>query len=238
MISVCIATYNGEKYLEEQLNSILPQISVGDELIISDDGSVDATIAILKRYAAQDQRIKLFKGPGKGLIANFEFAITQSQGDFIFLADQDDVWLPEKVQTTLDFFQEHDEIDVVISDLVIVDEQLEVIEPSYFEYRKVKLGFLHNLVKNKYIGAGMAFRSRMKTKILPIPANVPMHDMWIGLIAAFRKKSALIPQKLTLYRRHNNNASEINTKSSFMQQLKWRSVLIFALIKRGVVKIK
>ncbi|MBO0439096.1 glycosyltransferase family 2 protein [Candidatus Enterococcus ikei] len=238
MISVCIATYNGEKYLEEQLNSILAQISVGDELIISDDGSVDATIAILKRYAAQDQRIKLFKGPGKGLIANFEFAITQSQGDFIFLADQDDVWLPEKVQTTLGFFQEHDEIDLVISDLVIVDEQLEVIEPSYFEYRKVKLGFLHNLVKNKYIGAGMAFRSRMKTKILPIPANVPMHDMWIGLIAAFRKKSALIPRKLTLYRRHNNNASEINTKSSFIQQLKWRSVLILALIKRGVVKIK
>lgn len=92
MISVCIATYNGEKYLEEQLDSILPQLDSRDELIISDDGSKDATLAIIKRYTAQDQRIKFFKGPGKGVIANFEFAINQSQGEFIFLADQDDVW--------------------------------------------------------------------------------------------------------------------------------------------------
>ncbi|MBO0473543.1 hypothetical protein IGL98_002656 [Enterococcus sp. DIV0840] len=232
MISVCIATYNGEKYLEEQLDSILPQLDSRDELIISDDGSKDATLAIIKRYTAQDQRIKFFKGPGKGVIANFEFAINQSQGEFIFLADQDDVWLPEKVQTTLDFFAAHPKIDLVISDLVIVNEHLEVIEPSYFEYRKVRLGFLHNIVKNKYIGAGMAFRSRLKTRILPIPAKVPMHDMWIGLIAAYRNKSALIPQKLTLYRRHSNNASEINTKASFFQQLKWRCAISYVLFKR------
>ncbi|EOH92728.1 hypothetical protein UAW_02767 [Enterococcus haemoperoxidus ATCC BAA-382] len=232
MISVCIATYNGEKYLEEQLDSILPQMDSCDELIISDDGSKDTTLDIIKRYIAQDHRIKFFRGPGKGVIANFEFAINQSQGEFIFLADQDDVWLPEKVQTTLDFFAAQPKIDLVISDLVIVNEHLEVIEPSYFEYRKVRLGFLHNIVKNKYIGAGMAFRSRLKTRILPIPAKVPMHDMWIGLIAAYRNKSALIPQKLTLYRRHSNNASEINTKASFFQQLKWRCAISYVLFKR------
>lgn len=233
-----MATYNGEKYLEEQLNSILPQMEPGDELIISDDGSTDATLAIIKAYAAVDQRIKWLKGPGKGVIANFEFAITQSQGEFIFLADQDDVWLPEKVQTTLAFFQKQPNIDLVISDLVIVNEKLEVIEESYFDYRKVKLGFIYNIIKNKYIGAGMAFRGTLKEKILPIPANVPMHDMWFGLIAAYKNKSAIIPQKLTLYRRHDSNASEINTKARFIQQLKWRYLLMIALIKRGVLKIK
>lgn len=103
MISVCIATYNGEKYLKEQLDSIIPQLTAQDELIISDDGSKDTTMEIIKRYAANDSRIKVYKGPGKGVIANFEFAINQTQGEFIFLADQDDVWLPEKVQTNLDF---------------------------------------------------------------------------------------------------------------------------------------
>ena len=232
MISVCIATYNGEKYLKEQLDSIIPQLTAQDELIISDDGSKDMTMEIIKRYAANDSRIKVYKGPGKGVIANFEFAINQTQGEFIFLADQDDVWLSEKVQTNLDFFKAHPKIDLIISDLVIVNEQLDVIEPSYFEYRNVKLGFFHNIVKNKYIGAGMAFRSRLKARILPIPAKVPMHDMWIGLIAAYRNKSALIPKELTLYRRHNNNASEINTKASFYQQLKWRLAISFVLFKR------
>ncbi|MEI5994919.1 glycosyltransferase family 2 protein [Candidatus Enterococcus mansonii] len=232
MISVCIATYNGEKYLKEQLDSILHQLDTADELIVSDDGSMDTTIAIIESYAEKDQRIKLFKGPGKGVIANFEYAIMQSQGEFVFLADQDDVWLPEKVRTMLDFFYEHPDIDLVVSDLVIVDEQLEVIEPSYFDYRNVKLGFLHNIMKNKYIGAGMAFRGSLKAKILPIPARVPMHDMWIGLIAAYKKKSALVPKKLTLYRRHNNNASEIDTKASFFQQLKWRCAISYELFKR------
>ena len=118
MISVCIATYNGEKYLQEQLNSILVQLSEEDEVVISDDGSKDETCTILKEYAARDSRIKLFKGPGKGVIANFEFAIEQSSGEYIFLADQDDVWLPEKVQTTLAFFENHPKIDLVISDCI------------------------------------------------------------------------------------------------------------------------
>lgn len=237
MISVCIATYNGEKYLEEQLNSILSQLRVGDELVLSDDGSTDETVQIINKYMEQDSRIKFFRGPGKGVIANFEFVITKSLGDFIFLADQDDVWLPEKVQTTLDYFNDYPEIELVISDLVIVNEQLDVIEPSYFEYRNVKLGFCQNIVKNKYIGAGMAFRKELKTKILPIPAKVPMHDMWIGLIAAYKKKSALISQPLTLYRRHDHNASEIQTKASFSQQLKWRLALSYVLFKRLFLKL-
>ena len=187
MISVCIATYNGEKYLAEQLDSILLQVSEEDELIISDDGSTDHTLEILRTYAANYPQIQLLQGPGQGVIANFAFALTHTKGEVIFLADQDDVWLPNKVTTVTEYFEAHPDIQVVISDLKIVDADLQVTNPSYFKFRKIKPGFWRNAIKSGYIGAGMAFRQEMKNVILPIPPEVPMHDMWIGLLAARKK---------------------------------------------------
>ena len=236
MISVCIATYNGAFYIEEQLDSILPQLGQEDEIILTDDGSTDETLSILKKYQQKDSRVKLFNGPGKGVVANFNYAISKSSGEVIFLADQDDVWLPEKVLTIMNFFAEHPKIELVISDLTIVNEKLEIIEPSYFSFRGVKLGFLRNLIRNGYIGAGMAFRSTLKKEALPIPAKIPMHDMWLGLIADMQKKSAIVPQKLTLYRRHEFNASQIKTKASFYQMLKWRVSISCSLIQRSLRK--
>lgn len=236
MISVCVATYNGEKYLAQQLDSILVQLSEQDEVIISDDGSVDGTLAIVNEYMAKDSRIRLVEGPRKGVIANFERAITETQGDFIFLADQDDVWLPNKTSEIVTFFETHPTFDVVVSDLIIVDEELKPITSSYFEYRNVKGGFFANLLKSGYIGAGMCFRKRMKKKILPIPHNVPMHDMWIGMLGETSKSSVFLPKQLTYYRRHGENVSEIATSSSVLQQLKWRTSLLFLLFKRNVLK--
>lgn len=232
MISVCIATYNGASYLEEQLNSILPQLGSKDQVIVSDDGSTDETLFILKKYAQEDARILLYAGPGKGVVANFNYAISKSTGEFIFLADQDDVWLPGKVANIMHYFKEHPNTELIISDLTIVNEKLEIITPSYFAFRHVKLGFFKNLVRNGYIGAGMAFKSTLKDLALPIPATIPMHDMWFGLIADIQKKSAVLPQQLTLYRRHDFNASEIKTKASFYQMLKWRLSISWALIQR------
>lgn len=237
MISVCIATYNGEKYLKEQLDSIIPQLSLGDEVIISDDGSTDSTLEILKQYEEKNEIVKVLSGPREGVIANFNFVISQSRGDIIFLADQDDVWTSEKVTTIKAFFSKHPATDLVVSDLVIMNENLEPISDSYFAYRNVGTGFLKNLLKSGYIGAGMAFRSSMKKKILPIPAKVPMHDMWIGLIGDSQKKVALLPQKLTFYRRHENNASEIATQASFFQQFKWRVDICLLLFKRLILKL-
>ena len=234
MISVCMATYNGKRFLNEQVESILPQLSLTDELIISDDGSTDGTRELLDEYAKKDLRIKLIDGPGEGLIANFEHAIQTSQGEFVFLADQDDVWLPKKVATMTNYFYDHPDINLVVADLVIVDSALTPIEPSYFAYRKVRKGFVKNIIRSGYIGAGMAFRSTLKEKILPFPSNIPMHDMWIALISEWENKSAFIKEPLTLYRRHEDNASEIATDSSFFQQLLWRTSLVSALIKRGI----
>lgn len=234
MISVCVAAFNGEKYIEEQLNSILSQLEAGDEVIVSDDGSTDRTLRILESFTQKDQRVKLVHGPGQGIIRNYDYVISLSQGDFIFLADQDDVWLPEKVAQVTSYFDAHPKTLVVVSDLMIVDEQLQELEPSYFSYRHVKTGFFSNIIKNKYIGAGMAFRSQLKELILPIPAEVPMHDMWIGLLAESRHGAALLPEVLTLYRRHDDNASQIATKTKFRTQLAWRLRLVKCLFLRLV----
>ncbi|MGL4697013.1 glycosyltransferase family 2 protein [Enterococcus larvae] len=236
MISVCIAAYNGEKYLPQQLNSILLQLREDDEVIISDDGSTDETQTIVKAYAQKDSRIRLIEGPRSGVIANFERAIEESRGAFIFLADQDDVWLPEKISETLAYFEQHPDVQVIVSDLIIVDEELQPIYPSYFEYRKVKAGFWSNVLKNNYIGAGMCFRKEMKDQILPIPSNVPMHDMWIGLLGDSVKGSAFLEKPLTYYRRHGENVSEIATSSSSLQKMKWRTTLLYLLFKRIVLK--
>ncbi|MGK0552341.1 glycosyltransferase family 2 protein [Enterococcus faecalis] len=232
MISVCMATYNGERYLASQLDSILCQLNSDDELIVSDDGSVDQTLSILKKYAAQFPQMHIMKGPGRGVIANFEKAIEQAQGEIIFLADQDDVWLPNKVATTCAAFASSPSTQVIVSDLMIVDQQLQVLEPSFFRYRKAKTGVGHNLLKNGYIGAGMAFKKQLKSLVLPIPTNVPMHDMWIGLLGELAGGNQLLWQPLTLYRRHDQNVSEIRTNASRWQQLNWRLTLLFLLIKR------
>lgn len=231
MISVCVATYNGEKYLKEQLDSILQQLSETDELIISDDRSCDNTKKILESFHT-DKRIKIIDGPQKGVIKNFENAIRHAKGDIIFLADQDDVWFPNKVAQTKKIFEEDKNSLVVISDLVIVDKDLVPVEDSYFAYRNVQTGFFKNILKNKYIGAGMAFRKELKSAILPFPKAIPMHDMWIGVMAGNRVK--LLHEPLTLYRRHGENTSEISTTASFKQQFRWRWALISSIVKRKI----
>ena len=129
MNSICIATYNGEKYIKEQLTSILSQIDIDDEVIISDDGSTDKTIEIINDI--NDSRIKLIKGGFRNFTFNFENAIRQAQGEYIFLADQDDVWLPNKYSTTLKTLQLY---DLVCSDAIITDQDLNHIHLSFFKY--------------------------------------------------------------------------------------------------------
>lgn len=235
-ISVCMATYNGRHFIEEQLNSIFPQLSEHDELIISDDHSTDGTWEFLLELEAKDSRIKLFRNNGQGLIANFANAIEKSAHSIIFLSDQDDVWLPDKVKKTMPYF-DNPQTQAVISDLVIVDNNFEVLVPSYQAMRHTHSGFWHNLVKSSYIGAGMAFRSGLKEIILPISQEVPMHDMWIGLLADYYRGVVFIPDQLVYYRRHGLNASEIKTTASRIQQFKWRWNAL-QLVRKRIKEIK
>lgn len=236
-ISVCMATFNGEKYLVEQLNSILPQLQPTDEVIISDDGSTDGTLAVLKAFSQSDPRIKILYNQRLGVSQNFSCAIQAAQKDIIFLSDQDDIWKPNKVQVILQEFSKDNHIQVIMSDLEVIDAQGNVIEPSYQAYRRCKTGAWYNIWKNTYIGCAMAIRQEFKAIILPFPQNIPMHDMWIGILSDLQKSSKMIPDKLVEYRRHEGNVSNIENQTSLVQKMKWRLWLIFYLIQRKVFKL-
>lgn len=233
MISVCMATFNGAAFVVPQLQSILSQLGDGDEVIISDDGSVDGT---LERVAAlADPRVRVISGHASlGVVGNFDRALGQARGDYIFLSDQDDVWLPGKVNRCVEMLQTQ---LMVVTDCAVVDEYLVTIMPSFFRYRRSGSGFWKNLWKNSYLGCCMAFRREVLLDAIPIPRNVAMHDIWLGMIAELKGEVVFLPESLSLYRRHSGNASFTSEKSrySWLQRLKFRSVLLWLLMQRFLI---
>ena len=207
MISVCMASYNGEKYIKEQIDSILCQIGDQDELIISDDGSTDNTISIVtKTY--KDDRIKVIYNEGNhGYTPNFYNALKHAKGDYIFLSDQDDVWLPNKVETVINSLQK---FNFVHSDAIIVDDNLNVINESHDDEYGVRKGFVPNLLRSRYLGCCMAFDRKVLQSLFPVPCykNKYPHDLWIALIAEKYYTTCKIDIPLLYYRRHSNNVSD------------------------------
>ncbi len=210
MISVCIATYNGEKYIKEQLLSIISQLAPDDEIIVSDDGSTDNTISYINGLC--DSRIRIIKGPHHhSPTYNFEYAIQEAKGDYIFLADQDDIWAKNKVSICCKWLRQY---DCVVSDAYVTDKDLNIIHTSLFKTMHVRRNRLYNtLFKNGYTGCCMAFNKNIKKAVLPFPKDIPMHDIWIGNVAAYRYNIAFIPQPLVYFRRHAN-ANSCNIKGS------------------------
>ena len=229
-VSVAMATYNGEKYLKEQLDSILENLKSNDEIIISDDGSTDKTLKILEQYEGEDSRIKVYKNSKLGVKKNFEKAIEHSNGKYIFLADQDDVWAIDKVDKVLKAFNEND-CSLVIHDAIVVNENLKKINDSFFSLRNSRSGILKNIYKNSYIGCCIAFKSTMKKYILPIPNNIEMHDQWIGILNDKYGKSIFLKDKLITYRRHTANVSKMK-HYPFFKMIKNRLVFIKEFLKR------
>jgi len=230
MISVCLACFEGSRFIEQQLNSILNQLSENDEVVISDDGSTDDTVAIVD--SIKDNRI-VWAGIGgkQGVVKNFERALQCAKGDFIFLADQDDVWLPGKVDACASLLKSK---MLVVTDCKVVDGNLREIKPSFFKVRRSGPGFVHNVLVNSYLGCCMAFRRELLDVALPIPDKTPMHDMWLGLIAEKLGKVAFLDQPYLLYRRHQHNATPMTgeSKLSVIKKIKYRLVLISLLANR------
>ena len=207
-VSVAMASYNGQKFIAEQIDSILMNLGKEDELIISDDGSIDKTKTIIKGF--KDKRITLIDGPQKGTKQNFANAIMHCSGDVIFLADQDDIWSKNKVSRILDVFQETG-CNLVVHDCEVFDSTSgKIIEKSFFDWRKSRIGIIKNIWKNSYIGCCMVFKKEMKKYFLPIPECVKMHDQWIGVICEKYGKNIFLPEVLLKYRRHDNN--QVGTK--------------------------
>jgi len=230
IISVAMATYNGEKYIKEQLDSILCQLKTDDEIIISDDGSTDKTINIINSY--NDKRIKIIEGPRKGVKQNFANAIDKCSGKYIFLSDQDDIWGKEKVLKILKVFSLNDKIKVVVHDCSVVNNDMRIVNESFYRIRNSKPGIIKNIWKNSYIGCCMAFDSKLKEKILPIPNDIEMHDQWIGIKAELNGKSVFIKDKLINYRRHDSNVSELNKHHPFITMVKNRMRFIIEVITK------
>lgn len=230
MVSVVMAAYNGEKYIREQLLSVLKQLSENDEVIISDDNPYTGTYEAVKEYIESDGRIRYIKGPGKGVIKNFENAISAAEGDYIFLCDQDDVWLDGKVSAVCEELKKG--AVVVMHDAIVTDENLNPVKQSFFEAMGSGTGIVKNIIKNTYIGCCMAFSKSLKPFILPFPDDLPMHDQWIGLAGEKAGRVALIKEPLIYYRRHSGAVT--GGRTSFSQKLKWRMSIIKAVIRKQV----
>jgi glycosyltransferase involved in cell wall biosynthesis len=217
-ISVCIATYNGEKYIQKQIESILPQLDFSDEIIISDDSSQDETLNIIASF--KDSRIKVFPNQiYKNPALNFENAISKAKGEFIFLCDQDDIWHENKVSVMLKYLQN---FTLVISDCKIINESDIVLSKSFFELRNSRKGIFKNLYRNSYIGCCMAFRKSLLNYILPFPKGIYMHDWWIGMVAEIYGNVYFASDKLMSYRRHQTNASPTGEREGYSWRIKIR----------------
>jgi glycosyltransferase involved in cell wall biosynthesis len=227
-ISVCMPVYNGAAYLRAQLESILSQLDESDEVVISDDGSTDESLNLIESFG--DSRIRVIAGPRLGHPSyNLEYALSAAQGNYLFLADQDDVWLPNKVVVMLEALKKY---SLVIHDCRVTDEALAIIHPSFYALHGSKNGLINNFVRNSYLGCCMAFRRELLQKALPFPQKIAMHDIWLGLIGAAWFSTHFIPDQLLLYRRHGRNASTTSdpSKYSIWQQLELRCRLAIQLL--------
>lgn len=235
-ISICMATYNGEKYIKEQLDSILHQLNENDELIISDDSSTDKTLEIIKSY--NDKKIKLFEKQNfKSPIFNFENAIKNASGDIIILADQDDIWHENKLQIIKKSFTNINKPSLKLFNGDCIDAQKNIVNEDLFIYLNAKQGFIRNIIKNSFIGCNIAFTKHLLNYALPFPKNIPMHDSWLGLCAYMFGDVEFVDEKIFSYRLHENNFT--SKKNSLFRKLQIRYILIKNLFLRYIhVKLK
>ena len=213
-VDVLLATYNGEKYVAEQIDSILNQTYKNIHLIISDDCSKDNTSEILKEYEQKDKRITVYiQQHNLGVIKNIEFLLKKVTNNLYMLSDQDDVWLPQKIEKSVETLKKEN-ADLVFGDLEVVDQNLKTMYPSFGDYmllnKKIKKyinSYRVNYLYNCVTGCTVLSKKEFIEKILPIPTDSKylIHDHWIGLIVALNGKLAYMPEKYIKYRQHGDN---------------------------------
>ena len=238
-ISVALPYYNGEKYIEEQVDSILPQLEEGDELIISVDGATEDSRAILKILLKKDKRIRIVKGPGMGVVQNVDRLLRLCTGDIIFLSDQDDVWAPDKVKKVMEAFEDPG-VTAILHDAVLMDGEARFLdEKSMFSFRNTRTGMMKNIIRNSYVGCCMAFRRELVPVICPIPKEMYMHDFWIGMAAEEMGEVRLIHEPLLYYRRHDMNVTDMKHGSlGFMLRKRLNIIRCMQLLKRRIEHVQ
>ena len=236
MISVCMATYNGERFIRRQLETILAQLGSGDEIVVSDDGSTDNTLKVIESMASPLIHVYV-NGSDHGYTPNFENALKHARGEYIFLADQDDVWQPGKVEACMEALSS---CDFVVSDAVIVDAEENVLHPSFFRERLHFKGFWGNMLTMGYVGCCMAFRRKILERALPFPPEhlLCTHDNWLMIVSLAFYRVKVLERQLISYRRHDGNASlgTGNAKASWGFRVKYRAYLLWCLLRRARVR--
>lgn len=201
-VSVAMATYNGEKYLREQLDSIISQLSNNDEIIISDDGSTDETLNILLEYKSRYSFIKIYKGPERGVFSNFNNALLHCNNEIIFLSDQDDIWLEGKVKDICSIFEDNDVSLVLHNGYHFYDIGENKMNRMIKQYKK---GWLNNWAFSSYWGCCMAFRLSFINKYIPLKTNGCAHDQLIGMIGEKYTNPIFVDKFLIKHRVHEKN---------------------------------
>jgi len=223
MISIAMCTYNGARFIKEQIDSIIVQTYHDFELIITDDGSIDDTIEIIKEYQKKDERIKLYQNEKNlGFVKNFEKAISLCNGEYIALADQDDIWKKNKLEV---FLSEIKENVLIYSDAILIDEHSnkigkELIRPvNHLVSGKCNKAFL---LSNCVSGNTLMFKRELLEYILPIPKNMSFHDIWIAFVASTYGTITYTEESMTYYRRYSEQVTKAREKDykGFFDRLK------------------
>lgn len=213
LISIAMCSYNGERFIKEQIDSILSQTYRNFELIVVDDGSNDSTVTIIKEYQIKDDRIKLFQNEKNlGFVKNFEKAISLCSGDFIALADQDDVWKKNKLQV---FVENIGKNLLIYSDAILIDQYSketgqQLIRPdgNLVKGKCNKAFIFYNCVS----GNTLMFSTELVKEIIPIPEGITFHDIWIAFLASSKGEITFIDEPMTYYRRYNEQITRNVTK--------------------------
>jgi glycosyltransferase involved in cell wall biosynthesis len=235
IISVTLCTYNGERFLPAQLDSLAAQQRAPDELIVCDDASRDGTAAVVREFAAQAPfPVRLEVNPTNlGIAANFTRAIGLARGDLIFPADQDDVWCPEKLSRLERALTDNPAAGVAFADATLVDEDRRPQTHSLWEALSLRpserrllaggVGVRVLVRRNVVTGAVMAFRARFRDLVLPVPAGW-VHDAWIGLLIAAVAPVVPVPERLIEYRQHCSQQVGERKRGLFEQYRKARAM--------------
>lgn len=209
--SVALCTFNGEKYLRKQLDSILEQTVAVDEIVVCDDLSTDATLSILNQYKETFPNIFKIHANEKNLrsVKNFEKAISLCENEIVFLCDQDDMWVPEKVEVILNQFKISPELQVIATNAFIINDDEDMLNvstiydiPSKTTKEMKEILFFH---QNFCTGATIAMRKEFADDLMPFPPeNLFHHDEWIALKASLKNQLLFLNDRLIKYRIHQN----------------------------------
>lgn len=209
LVSIVVATYNGERFLREQLDSILNQTYLNLEIVIVDDASKDGTLAILDQYAASFLNIQVYKAEKNlGFIKNFQKGMLLCQGDYIALSDQDDIWLPEKISRLMDVRGNH---ALIYCNSELIDATGKRLGVKLTDLKNL-LSFwtpLNYVVGNTASGHAMIVKKEVIQQSIPLPLMVT-HDYWIGFISSFSSPLKFVDEVLVLYRQHDGNVVGVN----------------------------